>query len=193
MKFYLLLPLCVFSLVACDRPAARLQHGLPMPTQTFEHVERLPVAVSEVAIVVADSVKKTYVGDYTVALDERAKLYFSKKLEAQPVYVDQGRLVVSIERADVKYAEKESTHSVFKKIGVDHVNEYAMNLSVRLEHQDAFGRAIYGRQLNVNKVYNVSEHDSPVMREQKRFDAIETMFEILDPEVTRVIRGEMTL
>ena len=194
MKKYFLLSLGVLTLAGCERPAAKLQHGLPMPVQTFAHIEPLAVAVDDVDIVVGDGVTKTYIGDYSVALDERAVLYFSKKLEAMSTYTGQRRLSVIIDATDVEHVQKDSQHKVFEKIGVDHVDQYTMRLAVRLEHQDLLtGDVIYGRKLNVSKTYSVSEHDSPVTREQKRFDAIEAMFDILDPEVNRVVRNEMNL
>jgi len=190
MKYYFAVPLCLLALTACERPLGKVRHGMPMPVQTFAHIQRLPIAVQSVDVVVEDDRGDDYSADFPVSLDDKVKAYFGNKLD---VIGGNGRLVVRVEDSYVEHELIEASSRIWQKVGVGNVNRYAMNLVVRLEHVDASGRVIYGRVLKAQKVVNISEHDSLVERDQQRFDAIEDMFNILDPEVTRIVRDEMNL
>lgn len=177
--------------MACERPVNRVAHGLSMPAQTFEHVERLPLDVSYVEIIRGDGLALGRSGDFSISLHERAMLYLSQKLYARGFGV--GHLVAVIDEANVSHVQKASSHSVLSRIGVDRVDEYVLTLVVRFEHSDAVGQVLSGEVLRVEKRFSVSEHDSLAGREQKKFKAVEDIFKVLDPRVGRVIKGKMHL
>jgi len=176
---------------ACDRPVNRVKHGLPMPIQTFEHVERLDVAVNNVRIEgnIANVGRRS--GDFAVPFYDQAMSYLSHKFDAQG-YGEQ-YLSVMVERADVRHVQKQSKHMVFSKICVDRVDEYLIDLHVRIEHRDVAGLVLAGEMVKVQKRFSVSEHDSPAAREQKQYLAVEEVFKLLDPQMNRIIRETMKL
>ena len=190
MKPVLVFLLSLLALVACERPMSKVQHGLPMPIQTFAHVERFDVDVGRVGVLIDDASGDDYSADFPVSLDDQVVSYFRNKVNALG---GAGRLVVRVENSFVEHERLVSGHGVLEKIGVGHVDQYTMNLFIRLEHEDDAGRVIYGRSLKARKIVNVSEHDSLVEKDQKRFDAVEDLFDIIDPEVSRIIHSEMTL
>ena len=183
----------VFALTACERPIPRVANGLPLPSQTFEHVKRLPVKVGNVQILREDHASGGRAGDFSISLHDQAMLYLSQKFETRGAFHDSGQLVVKVEDVSVKHSQKPSNHSVLQKINIDRVHRYDLSLSIRLERRDDFGQVLYGKVLSANKVLNISEHLSISARERAQFDAIEDMFMLLDPQVNRVIRNEMDL
>jgi len=193
-RFKLLLCACAaIGLGACERPTPRLANGLPLPAQTYAHVERLPLRVGNVQILREDHVSGRRVGDFSVSLHDQAMLYLSQKFETRGAFGSSDELVVKIEDVRVQHMQKPSSHSIFERIGVDRVNQYDLGLSIRLEHRDNFGRVLHGKVLSAQKMLNVSEHLSMAARERAQFDAIEDMFAILDPQVNQVIGREMNL
>ena len=188
-----LLLLSMVVLNGCERPAPRIANGLPLPAQTFEHIERLPVNVGNVQILMEDALRDARVGGFSISLTDRAMLYLSKKFETSGAFGADGQLVARVEVADVQHMQRPSDHRLLQTINLDRINRYFMELAIRLEHVGRDGRVLHGQVLRVSKVLNLSEHSSIAAREQAQFDAVEEMFDLLDPQVTQVVKDNMKL
>ena len=179
------------ALSACERPLSQPSHGAPLPTQTFEHIERLSVGVSDVRIF-QERQNFELPDDFIVSLRDRAVLYLSKKFEATGNAKGE-TLQILIEDARVTKSDKESSYSFLRSVGVDSSYIYSLELVLRIEHRDAYGRVLRGEVVRATKRFGISEHDGPAVREQKQFKAVEDLFVILDPEMNRVIRSSLAL
>lgn len=166
-------------------------YGAPLPSQTFDHIERLQVGVSDVRIF-QERQDFELPDDFIVSLRDRAVLYLSKKFEATG-NTNGETLQILIEDARVTKNDKESAYSLFRTVGVDTSYIYSLELVLRIEHRDAYGRVLRGEVVRATKRFGVSEHDGPAVREQKQFKAVEDLFVILDPEMNRVTRSGMKL
>ncbi len=78
-------------------------------------------------------------------------------------------------------------------VGVDNMHLYDVNLVLRLEHISRDGYVAYAETVRASKRFGVSEHDGLAAREQKQFRAVEDLFEVLDPQMSQVIKSKMRL
>lgn len=182
----------VLLVSACERVTPIVSNGLPLPVQTFEHVQRLSVNVSNVQIIRGSDEMQGRMGDFSISLHDRAMQYLSQKFQTTGD-LSGSQLVASVEDVQVQHMQRQSNRDFFKSLGVDMVDQYRLRLSLRLEHRTIEGRVLYGKVLSVEKTLNISEHTSLAAREQDQFEAVEDMFAILDPQVSRVIQNEMNL
>lgn len=180
-------------LAGCERPMPRVYNGLPLPVQTFAHVQKLPVHVSSVLIERGDGDQSVRSGDFVIPLHDRAIQYLSQKFEARDDWKQGDRLVAYVENSSVYQDEQPSKSEVLNKIGVGQFHHYVLTLSLRFEHVGEQGNVIYGKVLNAEKSFSVTEHSSMADREQAQFDAVEEIFKMIDPQVNQIIRNEMNL
>jgi len=178
--------------VGCARPVNRISHGLPMPSQTFAHVDPIFMSVSRVDIV-SDRAAFEVGEGFSLPLDRYTEMYLAKKLQVSAEN-DAGKGVVLraiIEDASVLVEEKGSSYPFLKKIGLDHVKRYSMVVAVHFQIVDHLGRVVSAERVSVARALSVSEHDAPSAREQKQFIAVEGLFDALDLHVSRVILSKM--
>lgn len=170
----------------------RLANGLPLPVQTFEHIQRLPVNVSDVRVFSGDKADESPEA-FAISVHDRAVLYLSKKFDVVDAYVSPNTLQITIENASVTRSEQESSYSLLNMVGVDGLHLYDVSLVLRLEHLNRAGQVIHGESVRASKRFGVSEHDGLAAREQKQFKAIEDLFVVLDPQMSQVVKSKMHL
>ncbi len=192
MRFIFVLLLC-FVVTACTNPPNRPRNGMPMPMQTFAHIQPILLNVSRVEVV-DDFVSTPQPADFKVSLVQKTKQYFAHKLKAARYAAPSaGALVVKIEDARVERDYKASESFVPQKLGLGGADVYKLKLVVLVEHHDEWGGVLAGKRFAVERGLSISEHSSLAEREQHQLDSIEAIFNTLDPDLSRALIEEMKL
>lgn len=180
-------------LVACTTTSGGVQSGMPMPKQTYAHIQPIKVNVTQVEINNA-SARDDVPDDFVYSVSDQALLYLSRKFEASGYAPpQQGRLVVRIEEARAEYGHQEADQAVGRWLNVGGSDHYRIILKVVVEHQDQYGGVIYGKALSAEQKLGISEHSSIAKRESEQMAALETLFKAIDGKITDIVTHEMRL
>ena len=184
--------ICVV-LTGCFFSSNRVWSGLPMPQQTFAHVE--PIRLNVARIEVTDvSNNPPLPQDFTVSPVDAAIQYFSKKMKASEHAGPQhGIVLVQIEEASVVKEHKDASGFFASKLGVGGLDAYHMRLRVSIEYRDQNNDLLHGKVINADRKFSISEHSSLAKREDAQLKSIEAVFDKIDDEVTRTLLEEMRL
>jgi FlaG/FlaF family flagellin (archaellin) len=163
-------------LVACSTGA-----GMPHAAVTFQHIQAMPVNVSNIETNVNEGQE---VDGFVISPSDTAEKYLASRFNAVG---SGGTLRASMEEVTVRHVYKGATGKVTGFLNVAGHDVYDVKLVLRLEHISASGTVLYGNTIKAQRTMSITEHASISEREKHQMEGLEKLFADLDRQVVSTV------
>lgn len=176
---------CILALAACETFEPSQKNILP--DLTFSHMPPVQVDVQTLLSSPDDPapVAPAVPHGFVVTPDALWQDYTAQRFQAVG---SSGLLYVLLESYSIEQDRKESDYSWGQFLNVDGLDEYKIEMTVHLLWKDELSGEAKGQRFTVQRVTTISEHASPIEREQKQFEVMEELFQKIDANILDVLK-----